>query len=240
MKKEIITLVAILGVLFGCTSYKTQYAGFRPADDYPNRQTVNDLTVGAEVYAGKATAKEAFGFDIQGTGLLPVQVVMNNQSAKTFEIHAAQTFLKDQDGRLWNVISNKSAVERIDKATQTGAIGRGAGKGAMWGAAGGAVLGAAVGVISGKNVMEAAGKGAAVGGAGGAVYGGTKGGTDSGKRWTIADDIREKGLEGKIIPPQALANGFLFFPAEAKTAKELRLQLREKDSAQVHTLTLPF
>jgi len=88
--------------------------------------------------------------------------------------------------------------------------------------------------------MEAAGKGAAVGGAGGAVYGGTKGGTDSGKRWTIADDIREKGLEGKIIPPQALANGFLFFPAEAKTAKELRLQLREKDSAQVHTLTLPF
>lgn len=240
MKIRIIILVAILGILFGCTSYKSQYTGFRPAEDYPNRQTVNDLTVGAEAYADKETAREAFGFDIKGTGLLPVQVVMNNQGTRFFEIHAAQTFLKDKNDRLWNVISNKAAVERIDKATQTGAIGKGAGKGAMLGAAGGAILGAAIGVVSGNSVLEATGKGAAIGGAGGAIYGGTRGGTDSGKRWTIADDIKEKGLEGKEIPPQAIANGFLFFPAEAKTAKELRLQLREIKTGQVHTLTFPF
>ena len=240
MKKGIFVLVAICGFLYGCTSYKSQYAGFRPAEDYPNRQMVNELTVGAEAYAEKETAKEAFGFDIKGTGLLPVQLVMNNQGTRIFEINAAQTFLKDKNDRLWNVISNKSAVERIDKATQTGAIGKGAGKGAMLGAAGGAILGAAIGVVSGKGVLEATGKGAAIGGAGGAVYGGARGGTDSEKRWTISDDIKEKGLEGKEIPPQAIANGFLFFPAEAKTAKELRLQLREKATGQVHTLTFPF
>jgi len=240
MKKGMLILVALFGILFGCTSYKSQYTGFRPAEDYPNRQTVNNLTVGAEAYADREAAREAFGFDIKGTGLLPVQVVMNNQGAKTFEIHAGQTFLIDKNDRLWNIISNKSAVDRIDKATQAGAIGKGAGKGAMLGAAGGAILGAAIGVISDKNVLEAAGKGAAVGGAGGAVYGGAKGGTDSERRWSISDDIKEKGLEGKEIPPQALANGFLFFPAEAKTAKELRLQLREKATGQVHTLTLPF
>ncbi len=240
MKKRIIILAAILGVLFGCTSYKKQYVGFRPAEDYLNRQIVNNLTIGAEAYADKQSAKEAFGFNIKGTGLLPVQVVMNNQGTRTFEINASQTFLRDQNDHLWAIITNKAAVERIDQATQTGAIGKGAGKGAMLGAAGGAILGAAIGVVSGNNVLEAAGKGAAVGGAGGAVYGGAKGGTDSGKRWAISDDIKEKGLEGKMIPPQALANGFLFFPAEAKTAKELRLQLREKETGQIHTLILPF
>lgn len=240
MGKRIIILVAILGILFGCTSYKTQYVGFRPAEDYQNRQIVNDLTVGAEAYADKEAAREAFGFNIKGTGLLPVQLVMNNQGASTFEINASQTFLKDENGRLWNVMANQSAVERIDEATQTGAIGKGAGRGAMLGAAGGAILGAAIGVVTGNSVLESAGKGAAVGGAGGALYGGAGAGTESGRHWTISDDIKYKGLEGKSIPPQALANGFIFFPAEAGTARELRLQLKEKETGQLHTLTFLF
>jgi len=128
----------------------------------------------------------------------------------------------------------------VTKATQSGEIFAGAAKGAGWGAVTGAVLGAAFGVATGESVAEAAGKGAAVGAAGGAVYGGAKEGTDPKQSRTIDDDLWDKGLEGKNIPDQSLANGFLFFPAEAQSARELRLQMVEIQSGNVYTISLPF
>lgn len=198
------------------------------------------VTIGAEAYADQTSAKEAFGFDIKKAGLLPVQVVMDNRSGQQVLLIADQTFLVDDDKRYWNLISNRAAVERVTKATQSGEILGGAAKGAGWGAATGAVLGAAFGVLTGDNVADAAGTGAAVGAAGGAVYGGAQKGTDPQQPRTIADDLRDKGLEGKIIPDQSLANGFLFFPAEAQSARELRLQMREIQSGYLYTLSLPF
>jgi len=241
MKARTLFLLASFGfLLFACTAYKTQYVGFRPAADYPNSVIAGGVTIGAEAFAEQAAAKEAFGFDIKRAGLLPVQVVMDNRSGGVFEVIADQTFLVDQNNRYWNLISNRAAVERVADATQAGAILGGAGKGAAWGAATGAVLGAAFGVLTGESVAEAAGKGAAVGAAGGAVYGGAKEGTDTDRQRTIADDIRDKGLEGKRIPAQSLANGFLFFPAEAQSASELRLQILDIQSGEVYSLSLLF
>jgi hypothetical protein len=233
-------LVSLFFLLFACTAYKTQYVGFRPPADYPNSVIAAGVNVGAEAFAEQTVAKEAFGFDIKGAGLLPVQVVMDNRSGDEVEVIADQTFLVDNNNRYWNLIANRAAVQRVTDATQTGAILGGAGKGAAWGAATGAVLGAAFGVLTGGSVAEAAGKGAAVGAAGGAVYGGAKAGTDTDRQRTIADDIRDKGLEGKRIPAQGLANGFLFFPAEAQSARELRLQIHFIQSGEVYSLSLPF
>ncbi len=238
-KSSVLLLVLLFG-LFACTSYKTQYVGFRPAADYPNNVVVGGVTVGAEAFADQAEAKEAFGFDIKKTGLLPVQVVMDNRSGDKVQIVMDQTFLVDNNNRYWNLISNRAAVERVAKATQSGEIFGGAAKGAGWGAATGAVLGAAFGVLTGGSVGEAAGRGAAVGAAGGAVYGGASKGADPKQPRTIAEDLRDKGLEGKTIPEQSLANGFLFFPAEATSAKELRLQMREIQTGNLYTLSLPF
>lgn len=77
-------------------------------------------------------------------------------------------------------------------------------------------------------------------GAEGAVYGGAQEGTDPKQSRTIDDDLWDKGLEGKNIPDQSLANGFLFFPAEAQSARELRLQMVEIQSGNVYTISLPF
>ncbi|WP_279384411.1 hypothetical protein [Geotalea toluenoxydans] len=54
------------------------------------------------------------------------------------------------------------------------------------------------------------------------------------------DDIRAKSLEGKVIPEEHLANGFIFFPGEAETAKELRLRLRQPESGIERTVVLSF
>jgi len=238
--KLTLVLLALLFGLISCTPYKTQYVGFRPAADYANNVTIDNITIGAEAYADQAAAKEAFGFDVKKAGLLPVQVVMDNRSGDTLEIMLDQTFLVDDNNRYWNLIPNRTAVERVTKATQSGEIWGGAAKGAGWGAVTGAVLGAAFGVLTGENVADAAGKGAAVGAAGGAVYGGANKGTDPKQPRTIADDLWDKGLEGKSIPDQSLVNGFLFFPAEAQSARELRLQIREYRSGNLYTLSLPF
>lgn len=239
--KNMVLVSLIFFGLLSCTTYKTQYVGFRPASDYPNNVNAGGVTIGAEAYAEQAAAKEAFGFDIKKAGLLPVQVVMDNRSGNNVQVELDQTFLVDNNNRYWNLITNKAAVERVTKATQSGAIVTGAGKGIGWGAATGAILGAAFGVVAGESVAESAGKGAAAGAAGGAVVGGIKGGTETQDRQrTIADDISDKGLEGKKIPDQSLANGFLFFPAEALSARELRLQLRVVETGSLYSLVLPF
>lgn len=238
--KRFFYLIILVFLLSACATYKTQYVGFRPASDYANSHTVAGAIVGAEAFADSKEAKQAFGFDIKKAGLVPVQIVMDNKSGGSMEVVSGQTFLVDSSNRYWNLIPNQVAVERVAKATEYGAIASGAGKGATLGAAGGAILGAAFGILTGENVLEAAGKGAAVGGAGGAVIGGSQKGTDPQQRRTIADDIREKGLEGKILPDQSLANGFLFFPAEADSAKELRLQIKERNSGMIHSVILVF
>ena len=235
-----IVFFALLFGLFSCTSYKTQYVGFRPAAEYPNNVNAGGVTVGAEAFAEQATAKEAFGFDIKKAGLLPVQVVMDNRSGGKVQVVLEQTFLVDNNNRYWNLITNRAAVERVTKASQAGTIFAGAGKGAGWGAATGAVLGAAFGILTGESVAESAGRGAVAGAAGGAVLGGAQGATDPKRQRTISEDIRDKGLEGKVIPEQGLANGFLFFPAEAQSARELRLQIREIQSGKLYMLSLPF
>jgi hypothetical protein len=240
MKRLFFSILALSILVSGCSTYKTQYTGFRPPEDYANTQHIGNVTIGAEAYPDKETAKQAFGFDIKKAGLLPVQFVMNNPGTDSFEVVTSQTFLIDQTNRYWQLIPNKVAVERVEEATATGAIAKGAGKKAMFGAAAGAILGAALGIVTGENVAEAAGKGAVIGGAGGAVIGGTQEGTSKEREYRISDDLREKGLEGKTIPQASLANGFLFFPAEAVSAKELRVQLREMGTGRVHQLLLPF
>ncbi len=235
-----ILFVLILGVsqLTGCTAYKSQYVSFRPPEAYANKQEVGGISIGAEAYVNKDSATEAFGFDIIETGLLPVQIVMNNQSGKTLQIVTEQTFMIDSHDRYWQVVPNNVVVERVEKSTQLAALGKGAVKGGFWGAAGGAVLGAALGIVAGENVGNAMGRGAALGGAVGAVIGTGKEAGSNDRQISIVSDIRSKGLENKTIPRDHLANGFIYFPGEAKSAKAIKLQLIEHESGKVHNVTL--
>jgi len=89
-------------------------------------------------------------------------------------------------------------------------------------------------------VGNAAAKGAALGAAAGITMGGAKGLTDDEVRYQIRDDLKTRSLEKRAVKPQEIAHGFIFFPGEAKKAKELRLQLRAIDTGRIYTLTLKF
>lgn len=59
----------------------------RPADSYPKRQTIGGLTIAAEVFDTKEEMKSAFGkLDLAKHGVLPILVVMQNDSGKALRL----------------------------------------------------------------------------------------------------------------------------------------------------------
>lgn len=225
-------------MLAGCTTYRSQEVPFRAPASYGNMQVVAGAELASRAYVDHTEAAEIFGFDIRSAGLLPVQVVFDNQGEQALGIVPEQSFLIDNQGNLWNLLDSRTAYTRIEKSSEYSRIAKGGGKGAMLGAAGGAVLGAAIGILSGENLGSAMFKGAAVGGAGGAVVGGTQGATEDDTGRQIARDLANKSLVNQGIQPGSLAHGFLFFPGEADSASQLRLQIREVGTGRIHTVVM--
>lgn len=243
MKKYISLLFLTLGIVFlsGCsTSYKVKPLPFKSPASLNNVVSVAGAQVAAIAFVDPAQTNEAFGFDILGAGMLPVQVVFDNQGPNSLEINAQQTFLEDEKGNLWPILSKEIAYERATKYAKTQKIFEKGAYHGFLGAAAGSIIGAAIGIVSGENVASAVGKGAAVGAAAGATLGGVAGASSDDARRSIIDDLREKSLQNTAVMPKSLAHGFLFFPGEAKSAKQLRLQLIESDSRMVHVLKLAF
>lgn len=220
------------------TSYEAKPLPIKTPGAYPNATEVAGATVGAKAFIEPEEAREAFGFDVLGAGMLPVQVVFDNKGDQPLQINAAQTFLEDREGNLWPLLSRDMAHERALKYARTKQIFKEGAYGGFLGGAAGAVIGAAVGVVTGEDVAEAAGKGAAVGAAAGGAAGGAKGYSSNEARQKVINDLRSKNLEQKAIEPKGLAYGFLFFPGEAKSARTLRLQVQEKDTGRVQNCIL--
>lgn len=236
----IICLLTLLSL--ACAKYESQVVPFKMPTALPNATVVAGATIAALSFDNKEDAKSAFGFDIRGAGILPVQVIFDNKGSHSLEIVPAQTFLYDEANNVWPILDQNLAYDRIAKKTELGQVLPEGGKyGALAGAAGG-VIGAAIGIVSGHNVGDAALKGAAIGAAGGLVGGGAQGLTEGGdnSRAQIGDDLRKRSLERRAIKPQEIAHGFIFFPGESKKAKMLQLQIRLLGTSEIHTLKLPL
>jgi len=225
----------------GCgKSYQAKPLPFKTPASYENMVKIGGAEIASKAFIDPKETKEAFGFDILAAGMLPVQVVFDNQGPHTLEINGHQTFIEDQAGNLWPVLSSKIAYKRATKYAQTKEIFKEGAYSGFLGAVAGSLVGAAVGVVTGDNVAETAGKGAAVGAAAGATLGGTGAYTSDDARRAIINDLREKSLQNNAVEPKNLAHGFLFFPGEAKSAKQLRLQILETDTGKSHVLKMNF
>ena len=113
----------------------------------------------------------------------------------------------------------------MQKATEVGAISGGAGRGDAFGAAAGALLGLAIGIVTGHSVGYAVVKGGVIGGAGGAVIGGAnKAGDDRQSEHKIANDLREKGAEGKVMQAETL-QADLYFSRARRNGKRVAVAI---------------
>jgi hypothetical protein len=227
-------------VLASCTTrYVAKPVPFKAPSAYPNSQEVAGAVVGARAYTEPREAKENFGFDIINAGMLPVEVVIDNRGVHPLEINASQTFLEDKNGNLWPILARNYAYERATQYTETHEAFKGAARSSIIGAAAGAAIGLAIGILIRHDVGGAIGKGAVIGGVGGGIVGGVKGSENADEaRHAVMEDLRQKSLQARSIMPHDLSYGFIFFPGEAKTAKQLRLQVVEKDTEKTFTLLL--
>jgi hypothetical protein len=225
--------------LWGCaTAYQSKPLPFKPPEAHANATDVAGVRIGAQAYSDPQTAAETFGFDVIGAGMLPVMVVLDNQSGQPVHIHADQSFLEDAAGNLWPVLSRQNAQERAARFSKTREIFKEGAYAGFLGAAAGGLVGAAIGIVSGENVAVAAGKGAAMGAAAGAVLGGTRGyGQDRTGR-DVQADMEARSIENVAVEPGTLAHGLLFFPAEAGQVRQLRLQVRDVHGGRAHTARL--
>jgi uncharacterized protein YcfJ len=223
----------------GCMRYERQVVPFKSPQESPNVVYIEGAAVAARSFVNAEEAKAAFGFDIRSAGILPVQVVFDNKSIHPLMIIADQTFLIDDEGNVWPVLDQNLAYDRLSKQTELSRVAPEATRrGLLFGAAG-AVIGAAIGIVTGTNVGSAAGKGAAIGAAAGVVSGGAQGAADhTDVQGRIKEDLRTRSLQYRAVRPGELAHGFIFYPGEAKSAKVLRLQVKETDTGKISTFNM--
>jgi len=223
-----------------CSSYERQVVPFKLPSAYPNATEAAGAILAAKAYDDPKEAGQAFGVDISTAGVLPVQVIFDNKGPHPIEIVPDQTFLVDTSDNLWPILDSSMAYDRMEKKTELGRVAPEAGKGALLAGAAGAIIGAAIGIVSGHNVGDAAMKGAAVGAAAGATFGGAKGFADTDVKRQIQEDLQARSLSSRAVPAHEVAHGFIFFPGEAKKAKELRLRIKETDTGKAYPLIMKF
>lgn len=223
--------------LAGCATYGDRVAPVPLPSAQAERVEVDGVKLLAQAYVDRKQAKAAFDFDIRGAGLLPVRFVIDNQGAQPAQVAADQTFLIDQQGQAWPLLSSEQAYERVHRHVDLGETIMGSLKPATLAGAAGAIVGLAVGIVSG-NIAEATGKGAAVGAAAGAIYGG-------GERYgnlegEIYRDLQDESLRNRRVEPGELSYGYLFFPGkqEAESSTELRLGLEIGETKRIVRLPL--
>ena len=217
-----------LALFFGmsaCTLYGERVAPVPLPSSQSNHVDVIGAKLAAFPYVDEDSAEAVFGFDIRNTGLLPVRFVIDNQSAGTVEVDPRQTFLIDEQGQAWPLLTSTQAYKRVSSSVELGETFKGAAKPSVLLGAAGAVAGFAIGVLTGNNIGEAIAKGAVVGASIGAIYGG-------GRRHESLDseiryDLQRHSLRNEKVRKGELAYGYLFFPGkdEAESAWALRLGL---------------
>ncbi|MCL7419452.1 MAG: hypothetical protein M8364_00910 [Methylobacter sp.] len=233
-------LLALLAgcLLAGCSTYKERVSPVLLPSASVGHINIRGARIAATSYVDEKKAKSVFGYDVRGMGLLPVRLVIDNQSREEVNLQSQQTFLIDNLGQAWPLLTIDQAYRRVSEDVEFGETLKGTLRpSALMGAAG-ALAGLAIGIISGGNIGDTTGKGAMAGAAAGALYGGATTHDEYGQQ--ILNDLARYSLRTERISPGELAYGYLFFPGrdEARSAKALRLGVMFGKDMQVMTLPL--
>lgn len=235
-------LVLVCTLLASCTTYDDRVPPVPLPSSNRDHADVNGARVAAEAYADPDQAEQAFGFDLRDAGLLPVRLLIDNQSTSVVRVNPQQTFLIDREGRAWPLLTGEQAYNRVASAVHVGTLVGNTSRGAVWGASVGGLTSFAIGLVLGGSVGSGLSNNLAEHAAFGAGIGTLVGGGQdtSGLENQIRRDLIAKSLRNQRLQPGELAYGYLFFPGknEAQSARALRIGLEFDGYPEVVNLPL--
>jgi hypothetical protein len=237
-----LSILTLLTAFPACTTYQDRITPVPLPSFQGDYVNVQDALVSAQAYAEPDTAKQTFGFDIRGAGLLPVCFVIDNRGMNIVKVNPRQTFLIDRQGLAWPLLTSEQAQNRVASTVERGEMMKNAGVAALWGGATGLVSGFAMSLLLDGSLNAAAHaklSDPTVLGAGiGAFFGGRQDNQDLSN--TIRKNLIGQSMRNQRVQPGELAHGYLFFPGkqEAQSAVTLRLGLEIDGYPQV--VNLPF
>ncbi len=151
---------------------------------------------------------EHFGVDMTKADVVPIRVVVRNDSEDEYYIQAEQIFGRTANADLYPGYRLDQSIDRIRQSKIGKAMASGAAAGLIIGAAVGAAAGAAIG----QATSDSAGQGAAIGAAVGGPLGGVSGaaaGADQTSR-AIKSELRKVDWGNRVVYPAHIEHGFLF------------------------------
>lgn len=111
--KAFIYGVVLLTQLAGCVYFPPTLPPVRSADFYDFQSTKEELTLACKPYTKESESKLAFGIDLTKARLMPVEIVIFNETAKNFDLSGIKTQLTDSRGH-W--VKELSALEANNRA----------------------------------------------------------------------------------------------------------------------------
>lgn len=202
----------------------------------PGRDVYSDPRVSAET---KTAPHNNGGLNVLEAGVLPVRLLLTNVSGGAMLVDPDQATVLNQDGVLYQVFTPQQAVERVTSSKAFADAIEGSHLGPLLRS----VLGGEVLVEAAMGGVSGAASGGVTGGASGVVKGATGTaldrtyGYEKALRRLISREYTEHAFKRDTLYPGYLADGLVFFPAEARGGR-LRLPVYDSDSKRTTLLEI--
>ncbi|KPK98204.1 MAG: hypothetical protein AMJ95_05715 [Omnitrophica WOR_2 bacterium SM23_72] len=122
MKRILLFLIMVI-FLSGCATIQLPELTVKPASQYRLSQNKEGLVISVDPFLEKKRVEELFGTDLLSKGILPVLVVVeNNSNSSTFYLQKEQSSLEMAEGESETGIASAGrslTYQRPDKATTT-------------------------------------------------------------------------------------------------------------------------
>lgn len=194
-------------LVFGCAApLKTDTVSFKLPSSYPNYKNLDGLHVAVVPVSSLEQTEKIFGTDLKEANILPLQLVVKNNSVKEFEINHQQIFGITPNDELTVAYNLSKTAEHV----RSSSIGTTAATGAVAGALAGAAIGAGLGAAISDNSGSGAATGAAIGGAAGGTSGAASGMSDS-ITSRFKRELANLSFGDRVIFQGDIQQGFIYF-----------------------------
>lgn len=208
--------------LASCTpQFRSNVTPIKSPAGYAAFYDLDGLQIGFDVLTAQQQI-EHFGVDMSEADVVPIRIVVRNDSKDEYYIKAEQIFGRTANADLYPAYRLDQSIDRIRRSE----IGKAMASGAAVGLIIGAMVGAAAGAAIGEATSGSAGQGAAIGAAVGGTSGGASGAAAGADRTSraIKSELRRVDWGNRVVYPAHIEHGFLFMkPGIAYEALEVLL-----------------